>query len=555
MVFPVLLVVNVLNEVDFQRYSNIFGAYLNMVQSGHISPEYKTFPLFDSSFTADPTLSPIAQRISETESFFPNIVIIHLILVYITGISPEMSIIFPFGLVMVPIAYIGLLNSLLNRKKYPFVFMLLSIYGILFLFTTKSTSSFYAATPSYILLFASIMCIWKYVIAHDIRYYLIIIILLISLAHYWHTMLMAVMILLLCIWLVFYGIKIIRKIKPNILYGDVSLNKSAESNLNSNYLRNIGTLAIISIVIAITFTHLWQSSYIDEFSQNANITDFIQEAIKKLTGDIAFEVPYQYNYKSTMIGMLYYISYLSILIISLVMALWIIFSSFIKDENNKTLHRKIDAHKSIVLLSALILAQIVNVFLYYRTNSINLFYVPLLFPMVATYAYVSINDKKIKNKKLIVGPLITLIILSSICLFSIYSTNQAGETSVTKYADVESSFHWTYSHIDGESQRTYADFNVLGKSLQYESKTNKPSFNYEYMTPRIYAVLVGDELIPDTIKGQYIIVDHETMNAGLPIQIPDSRAALAPLMTEICYSSNVGKIYQDSHISIYKIND
>lgn len=165
-----------------------------------------------------------------------------------------------------------------------------------------------------------------------------------------------------------------------------------------------------------------------------------------------------------------------------------------------------------------------------------------------------------KNKKRIVGHSITaslaiLIILSAICLFSIYSTDQAGETSVTKYTDGENSFYWTYSHIDGKSQKIYADFNILGKHLQYESKINKPSFNYEYITSHEYAALVGDEPVSNAMKGQFIIIDHATMNSGLPIQILDSRAALIPMLMEINYSSSAGKIYQDSHISIYRYGD
>ncbi|WP_155897727.1 hypothetical protein [Methanomassiliicoccus luminyensis] len=553
--FSILLILDVLNEVDFQRFPNIFAAYLNTVQNGYTSPQYKTFPLFDSSFTADSTLSPIAQRISETESFFPNIVIIHLIMVHITGITPEMSIIFPFGLVLVPIAYLGLLNSLLDRKKYPLAFLLLSIYGIMFLFTTKSTSSFYAATPGYTLLFIGIMCIWRYVTSHDIRYYFIIIILLVSLAHYWHTLLMTVMILLLCVWLVLYMIKAVSRVNPN-LFQTTSPHELDENHLGKKYLQNIGTLAAISMVIAITFTHLWQSSYIDEFSQNANIINFIQEAFKKLTGNLTFEVPYQYNYKDSTIGMIYFLSYLSILALSIIMAVYTLCLSAVKDKRHMTQHIKINTHESVVLLSALMLAQLILVFLYYLSGSFNLFYVPLLFPMVAIYVYVNMD----KNKKRIVGHSITaslaiLIILSAICLFSIYSTDQAGETSVTKYTDGENSFYWTYSHIDGKSQKIYADFNILGKHLQYESKINKPSFNYEYITSHEYAALVGDEPVSNAMKGQFIIIDHATMNSGLPIQILDSRAALIPMLMEINYSSSAGKIYQDSHISIYRYGD
>jgi hypothetical protein len=133
-------------------------------------------------------------------------------------------------------------------------------------------------------------------------------------------------------------------------------------------------------------------------------------------------------------------------------------------------------------------------------------YVPVYFPMVATYAYINRKNNRFSrgftSETVIASSLVILIILSAICLTSLYSTNQAGETSVTKLADVESSFQWSFSHIDGESRQIFADFNILGKTLQYESKEAKPSFLYEYLTTNVYAVLVGDKSVSEKLQGQ-----------------------------------------------------
>ncbi|NLT37156.1 MAG: hypothetical protein GXX95_03230 [Methanomassiliicoccus sp.] len=548
--FPILLIVNFSKEVDFQRFPTIFSAYLEMLLNGYVSPNFYAFPMFPpESLPIDTTISSIAQRVAETESYLPNTAIIHMIMIYLLDISPELTVIIPFGLVIVPISYLGLLNSLINREKYPLPYLILAVYGLLFLFTTKSTSSFYAATPGYTLIFIGMLCFWKFTQTHDLRFYLLTIIILISLAHYWHTALMILMILFVSVWAVYFTL-IIAKFNER-----VGPNEQSNYHWSNNNFRNMTALVLISVVCAITFIHLWQTSYLDGFMQNANLLDFIDEAVNKLTGQIAFEVPYKYNYKDSALGSIYFISYMILLAVSCLMVLVVLHKHLWPHITRRTQIKDQVSRNSFVLLLGLVIAQVVIVFLYYQSNSINFVYIPTLFPMMAIYAFLSYNDKQLFRRrfsaaKIISYCMVALLLLGAICLVTMYCTNQAGETSVTKFAEVENSFQWSYRHVNGESQEIFADFNIIGKSLQYEAQVAKPTFGYEHLNTDVYAQLVGDARINDT-DGQYVIIDHATMSAGLPIQIHTTRSSLLPKLLEINSSPNAGKIYQDSWLSIH----
>jgi len=529
-----VLLLHVSREISFQRYENLFVSVIEMYLHGHINLDFiSTFPLLSPSDNIDKSLPLLSQRSLECVSFFPNMIMIFLILHFTTGLSPQLLEIMPIGVLFVPFAYMMLINKLVPDCILK---RLLLIYVLIYLISTKYYGSFYVAPVSIMLIIIIIYnlnVIYRKEKSYSMHF-LLLTICLFSLVHYWHTASSAVIALIsssyviLCIIYIKYngrGMKI-----PSPL----------------SYLK----FFILAIIIFLTFSHLWESSYTMDFLSSGTLNEYFSKALTKLYGNEPYYIEYSYNYKDNFYGTIYFYSLLSIMLISsiLIVAILLLYV--------KTVIRKPDCINVIpfVLTSGLIGAQIEHSILYYKASSINFFFIPLFYAIFGTHMYLESITLKIKPtlKNIYILAIFLLVVFASLCAISYYLTNEQTATSITKYDDTKYSFLWIY--FKSGNNVIISDFNIIYKYLQRESYFSKPSFEYIHLTPEIYGVLVGDNNLPESLKGRCIAIDHATMLAGLPIHVLSSRARLEPRYASInsCISQN--KIYMDNSISIYNFN-
>lgn len=521
---------NVTDEVYFQRYSNRFVGFIEMYLNDHISLDYFiSAPLFNSSIKIDPSLSGLAQSAASAGVFTPNFTILFLMLHYITGLSPQSLLILPLGVLFIPITYFAMIRTYVPIKdRSDFVFhVLLGIYITIHLATTKMYGSFYVAPPAFLLVVIIFLCMKKFYEKKSNRFYYIIICLsTISLTHYWHSTLMMTLVFIASLWIVSGVFYLFTKHK--------------------NIFSRTTSLFIISIIISLTFFHLWQTSYIGDFFRTADLIDFISKTLIKLGGGNPFPVPYAFSYKDLWWGKVHFISLLSIYILStLILILSLIPHVFV----SKNVRKGIEVRLALIFGLAIIFAQMINSFLYYKSSSIGFPSIPLFFPIFGVSSFI-ISETKNKLRKFIILSISLMIVLSLLSNIAIYITNEGGTTSVTKYNDTESSFEWLY-HKMNRSKTVVADFNILGKYLQREAEKSKPSIEYEYISSNSYSVLVGDNEITEVLTKNYAIVDQATMSKGLPIHSYGSRALFEPKWIQIDNCRNQDKIYEDNYVSIF----
>lgn len=537
-VFSYTIIHFVENEVYFQRFEGIFVGFIEMFLNKHISLDYFSItPLFNSSLQIDHSLPYRIQGIMKAESYFPNFISIFLILYNILGIRPQLLIIFPLGVLFIPFIYSALINTYVCKMKNADYILatLLAIYFIIYLATTKFYGSFYVAPPAFALVLLIFICIKKYIEQERKPiYYLICCIGILSLAGYWHSMLMIVLFFILSLVIVSGFIYFTQKDKEDNL------------DLKTIFIR-ITWLFLIVTIISLTFMHLWKSNYLQLFLKEASLEDFLFKALKQLFGQTPFYVPYIFNYKDYLYGRIYFYSYLLILMISSIIILLPLIIS---------LQSKINQNKNIIFALSIIIAQFVNAIAYYKSSSINFPYVSLFFPLVGVAFFVELdnNNKKIKNlwRKIMYLCLTSMIVLSLVSNISLYITHEAGQTSFTKYKDAKASFEWLYNRIE-KSKAVIVDFNLLGKYLQLESTMSVLNTEYQDLSPKDYQVMVGDyKNTPMHLKGNYFAIDHATMLKGLPIHVISERALLKPELKRINASDNQDKIYEDNYISIFR---
>jgi|GEM_PF-5938606 len=534
------------DEVGFSGFPSRFLAFIELYSSNNnININYiPMLPLFSSNVQINSSLSDTAKALLKTESYFPFMFIIHLIVHLVTNLSFQTITKFAIGAIILPIAYLAMVKKYVFPDKdhlsssYIF-FIMLGIYGTLYLTSTIYTSVFYCAPLSISLLFIIFMSIKDYYgnILKNQSFF-IICLSVFCLSHYWHTMLFTSLFFIVSICLV------------SIFF--IKLHDFKKINLDlTNYLsisNRITNLIIISMIVALISTHLWQSPYIELFLREAELSDFISSIITKLSGGITFPVPYKYNYKDLLIGKIYFSSILSIYLISMLIFI-IPFCLKLKQFIQKKL---ITINAQIIFCLSLMLAQIIHSFSYYKSGSLNFFYVPLFFPIFGIYLLIDAFSCECKRLyKFIVAILLLLIVLSAICICSMYLSNEAGDTKTSKYNDTEGSFNWIYKYIDKEKQ-VIIDYNILNKYLQREAKTSMLTISYIVIDPDIYSILVGDNTTTSILIDNYAVIDHATMSSGLPVDIRGSRGySLIPLLEQINNCKSLNKLYEDKSISIF----
>lgn len=531
-------------EVDFQGFPNRFVAFIYMYINGYVDFDYMNLiPLFQHYTSMDSSLSPMAKGVAETNSYFPNHVCLFLIINCVTLLVPNTLMVLSIGAIMIPLIYISMVRTYIDIHSYYLLYFLMAFYGISSLIMTKSCKSFYTSTSGFILMFGIFICLKKYYSEKRNMgiFSLISLVYIYSLSQYWHTVLIVSLLVILSIWVLISIAYIL-----HFRYTWVIL-EEPHKKLFGRYT----FFSLTSIIITLTFIHLWQSSYVGYFVQQTNLFDLISDALIKLMGGNPFSFPYVYDYKESLWGKVYFASMLSIYIISTFLLFFPIIFNIIEWRNLG----KIYINTPMIFSLAIIVAQIIHVILYYTTMSLSFFYIPIFFPLFGIF--LCSNTPRLMKinlvKVLIYLCLLVLILCSLSCNISLYLTREAGETAVTKYEDVKSSFDWIYNNIDKQEQ-FIADYNILHKYLQQEAQKSKPIISYDYLYPETYAMIVGEiKIIPSNIKGSYVAVDRATMLEGYPIYSGGSRSKLlVPFFGSINNCTSMNKLYEDSHIAIYR---
>lgn len=272
---------------------------------------------------------------------------------------------------------------------------------------------------------------------------------------------------------------------------------------------------------------------------------------KKAQGELAFQVPYAYNYKEYFWGEVYFNSYITLLIASvLLFAIPLIYSFLLKEE-------KYDSNvlTARIFCYSVILSQIIFVVLYYNTKSVDLGYVPFFFPLMGLFLYSSIKPKPstLSNifRILIVILLIVLVTSSLIGILSLNASNDAGKASLTTYSDTQNSFEWYYD-VHDQNKNTIVDFNILGKYLQREACKQDLKTRYVDLSPSHIQLLTGDgEGSIQSVDGDYVIIDYYSLRSNIPIHTTTSRSLLLFPEDQLDTIANKQKIYLDNKISIY----
>jgi hypothetical protein len=529
-------------EVYFQRYESIFVAYIEMYLNNIISISFPMAPLASTQMFIDYSLPDRVQGIIRTEAFYPNFISYFLIIHYITGLSPQLLVVLPLGLIFIPIIYFNLICILIKLENdYSSLFRwILIIYMILFFATTKLYGSFYVAPTAYALFLILLTIIIK--IAMDSpyisKYTFIIVICTFSLSQFWHSLLLTFLIFIFSIVFLSCLFMVINKKFDCKLY------------FSNDIFKKTTSVFIIVLIISITFAHLWQSSYLHDFFGEASILDFLNNARIKLFGGVPFSGPFSYNYKNTFLGMMLFNSMLMIYVISSM--IFIIPFIYIILFNND---REIKLNPIIIIALSIFMTQIIDTILYYKSASLSFPLVPEFFPLLGIAFFQSIvpHTSRLFSffKKILLGMLFILIILTIINIIALNLTHEAGSTPLTKYNDLKDSFNWSYSKMNKDA-KLFLDFNILGKYLQLEALQGKLTLDYVDLGPDEYSILVGETRgMISSIKNNYVVIDKETMIHGLPIHSSKARALLKPEWNKINSSKNQNKIFEDYHIAVF----
>jgi hypothetical protein len=449
----------------------------------------------------------------------------------ITFIDPNKIMTLSFGLILAPLLYFTLVKQFFYDRYS--ILILLSVYGTIYMLAAmKVEAGFYVAAIVYPLLFTSFILITKLAIgnvANKHNYIVLFLISVVSLSLYWHTAHMK---------LVFFV--------AGLVFISILINKLTNKKNDEIGFRN--SLALLTFVISITFTQLWRSSYAHNFVQNVTFFDFIDKLIAKLFGGITHPIPYNFNYRSWILGDIYFnlnmlIHFISTLIIIISIGI-VVYKIYI----NKNYQILTDS----TLVFAVLFAQVIDVIAYYETGNMSFFYLPLFFPIFGLYFIIQ-NAKNISIplNKLVRITVLLLIISSALMTVVMVNTNELGLTSVTQYHDTRTNYNWIQKNMNADYE-IIADFNILGKYLQREASVKFPTTNYSYLTINSYSVLIGDN-INSKLKKDYVVVDYQTMKHNLPIYTGTFKTRqVVPMLDFIKNSPSSNKLYMDNSISIYQ---
>lgn len=544
-----IMIHHVTNALYTERFEGYFLSIVDLYFNGKTDlDQFAIFPFWYQNLALDQNLPLKLAQMKLSESFFPNFFMLFISISLLTGLSPQLLMTLPLGLFFIPFIYVNVIKSFINYKldipNTALISSMLFIFYLFYLGITRYYGSFYVAPVTMALFLTSVFCINKILKKNDLRYFILMCFIIISLVYYWHTMFMQLIFFIIAISIVYCFFYFLKEKK---------IFRFQWETLNQN--KQLFFLILFSLIIAMGFSQLWRSSYARAFYTEANLPEFISNAVLKFTGNTPFSVPYIFNYKISFLGMVYFISLQMILFLSLIILLASILF-WLKLSLEK---RKIIVTNSLIMGISIVLTQIILVVSYYKTDSLSFALVPLFFPLFGIAIIFSFSNEIeseiinywISLRRIIILFLGLMIILAILCNSSLYLTNEAGSTSITKYSDAKSSFYWLNNKLIPGSE-VIVDFNIIGKFGQLEAKESYFYLEYEDLTPKKYQTLVGDIKVDSRLRGSYSVIDRITMENGLPVHITSNRALLQEKIIQIDNSDNQLKIYEDDFISIYQ---
>lgn len=544
-IYIYILLFHCAREIGFQRFEGIFVSYINLILNEHAVWTYDLFPFSaQTSIDIDQSLPQRVQGVVGTQTYWPNLVSLYLILHYVTGITPFQLMLSSMLMIIIPFCYFLVAREYVRNHEFNRIIILLfTIYLILRLAT--SSSPMYVWQPTLIITLIILFALSQVFRAAPKKkvYSFIIIFLLFSLACYWHTahfkifFFIASTLMVGIIGYIYYSI--LQRSTPEKAQGFRGI-------ISSNAL-----FYVASIIVTIVFSQQWRSGYISVAYERIDLFELVNLFFKKIQGELAFHVPYAYNYKEYFWGGVYFNSYIIILICSvLLLGIPLIYSFLHKEKEYR--HNILIGR---IFCYSVILSQIIFIVLYYNTNSIDLNYVPFFFPLMGLCLYSSIKMKpsRLSNiiKKLIILLLIILVISSCIGIASLNASNDAGRASLTTYSDTQNSFEWYYNAHD-QNKNTIVDFNILGKYLQREAYKQNLKIRYVDLSPSHVQLLVEGEQDPiPNIDGNYVIIDYYSLKNSVPVHTTSSRSMLLFPEDRLDVIANKQKIYQDNRVVVY----
>jgi len=529
-------------EVGFSGFASRFLVYIEMYLNSDYSLNINyipLIPLINSTVFIDPNLPQVSRSILLTESVIPFAIIEYLVLLFLTGLSPQVLMKLAVGSIFTSISYLAMtrvhIGSQTSNSHYIYV-TLISIYGFLYICGSLYANNLYAASFALTLLFLVFLCFKKILENNQVVFFsFLLYVLIFCLAEYWHTMLFTALFFLATTVFIIYILFILNKLLNNY----ISL-----SHINKIPLG----LLLVCIIISITFNHLWQIGYIATFFGEFEISDYIFNIISKFKGEHVFIMPYKFSYKSWPLGELHFLSILYIYILALLTLIMPLTQHLL----NAIKNRRLIVDVSFIFCISILISQLIYSLAYFGSESVNFFYVPLFFPLFGSM--LMIRSKKGRSMEFVfIFLLIILCILSCMSIITQHYTHESGNTPITKFDDTKSSFNW-FMEYQSKQLKAIADYNIMHKYLQREAKISNNLTTYTIQNPYIYGAIIGDSAsIPAELKDAYIIVDKATMSRGLPVDMRGSRSfLLIPKWYNISSSDNHIKIYDDAYISIFQ---
>lgn len=544
-IFLPLIVYNFSNEVNFQRFENIYVAFVEMILYYDLNLKYlPIYPLFDSNVVIDPSLPQNYQSLILTNSYYPSLTAIVLMIHEVTGLPPRIIAVISFGAIYGPIIYLALIKQFVPRTEGNFI-LLLWLAGILYLiYGTKVFSGFYVAAVCFPMLFTMVICLKKYCDHTNLlNYSFLTLIIIASLALYWHTAHMMALFIIISMWIFFIISSLL------IRFGFKAFAQLGVTERNS-YLPHYTILFTAVTIISLTLSHLWRSSYPEDLLSTLQISDILSKISLKLSGEVLYPIPYAFNYKDWPLGSAYFHASIVILLLStLIFVVALLF--YLKTSNPAV---KPDNNTSMIFYISIFGAQVLSIVAYYQTGNINPIYVPLFFSILGMSLIFKIYPQGIPSqiRNILTIILWVIVILGVFNAAVMFCTHELGHTSLTTYGDTESSFEWVTSSID-TSSTVFMDFNIYGKYLQRGIQIPQFYLHADYIRPDLYGLMVGDNMsIISDVSGDYVIVDHATMQRGLPIYSGTFQTRfLTPKYSEINNCNAQNKIYTDNHLSVF----
>lgn len=529
-----------LTQTGFGGFPIKFVTFINAVinKNNNVPLDYFSFmPLFsDINIKELDYLNSTLKGLMISNSYFPNLVILYLIINSITNLSPQNIMFLPIGTILILVMWIYLIKNFVGNIDCK-LNILLTIVGLIGFIPHV----FYVHPIGYSLLFLILICIKNiYNKDRSNSYFLIYLISFLSLAHYWHTLLFFSLFFIISLGLFSVFIAILLKKHYNCI----------------NLIKSITYPLLICLIISISFNHLWQGYYLSIFIGNINLLGLIPKIFIRLMGKFPFEQRYIYEYTKTSMGRIFHLSLLtSYISASLMLIISILHYTYhlINNFKNKNINQMDQKLIPLIFSLSLITAETIQIIAYSPSQSIDLAYV-MFYPLFSIYLFANLNQHNKHIKRFLTFFLIFILLLNSINFAATNFSNNIGRIPFTKYEDTQESYEWISLYIP-EKRKTITDFNTMYRYLQREARY-RFSIDFKLLTTETYSILVGDtETIPRDLDRSYVAIDRGTMLKNLPVDIRGSRGfLLKPMLDEINNCYNQHKLYEDNHISIFMLS-